>query len=84
VADFAGGAPTASEVIPAGHAALPADNERREDQSSSSAGITRLGLAALGVVFGDIGTSPVYTLRECFSPEHGLPSMPNTCLALCG
>jgi KUP system potassium uptake protein len=29
--------------------------------------------AALGVAFGDIGTSPVYTFRECFNPEHGLP-----------
>ncbi len=29
-------------------------------------------LAALGVVFGDIGTSPLYTLKECFSPAHGL------------
>ncbi len=26
-------------------------------------------LGALGVVFGDIGTSPIYTLKECFSPE---------------
>jgi KUP system potassium uptake protein len=24
-----------------------------------------LALPALGVVFGDIGTSPLYTLREC-------------------
>ena len=24
-------------------------------------------------MFGDIGTSPVYTFRECFNPEHGLP-----------
>lgn len=30
-------------------------------------------LAALGVVFGDIGTSPLYALKECFSPEHGIP-----------
>lgn len=29
-------------------------------------------IAALGVVFGDIGTSPLYTLKECFSPAHGL------------
>jgi KUP system potassium uptake protein len=27
-----------------------------------------LVVAALGVVFGDIGTSPIYTLKECFSP----------------
>ncbi|HEV2302949.1 MAG TPA: potassium transporter Kup [Stellaceae bacterium] len=31
-----------------------------------------LTIAALGVVFGDIGTSPVYTFRECFRPEGGL------------
>jgi KUP system potassium uptake protein len=24
-------------------------------------------------VFGDIGTSPVYSFRECFNSEHGLP-----------
>ena len=24
-------------------------------------------------MFGDIGTSPVYTFRECFNPQHGLP-----------
>jgi len=31
-----------------------------------------LALGALGVVFGDIGTSPLYALKECFSAEHGL------------
>jgi KUP system potassium uptake protein len=29
-------------------------------------------LGAIGVVFGDIGTSPLYTLRTVFAPEHGL------------
>ncbi|HET6761141.1 MAG TPA: KUP/HAK/KT family potassium transporter, partial [Gemmatimonadaceae bacterium] len=29
---------------------------------------------ALGVVYGDIGTSPLYALRECFKPEYGLPA----------
>ncbi|WBY02998.1 potassium transporter Kup [Ramlibacter tataouinensis] len=32
-----------------------------------------LTLGALGVVFGDIGTSPLYTVREIFNPEHRLP-----------
>jgi KUP system potassium uptake protein len=32
-----------------------------------------LTLAATGVVFGDIGTSPLYALKECFSPDHGIP-----------
>ncbi len=31
-----------------------------------------LALAALGIVYGDIGTSPLYALKECFVGEHGL------------
>lgn len=34
--------------------------------------LTVLSIAALGVVFGDIGTSPIYALRESFNPKHGL------------
>ncbi len=33
-----------------------------------------LSVSALGVVFGDIGTSPLYALRECFSGSHGIPA----------
>ncbi|WP_085317357.1 potassium transporter Kup [Derxia lacustris] len=29
-------------------------------------------LAALGVVYGDIGTSPLYAFKECMNPEHGI------------
>jgi KUP system potassium uptake protein len=37
-----------------------------------------LVLGALGVVFGDIGTSPLYALKECFAPGHGIaPSASN-------
>ena len=37
-----------------------------------------LMLAALGVVFGDIGTSPLYTLKECFGHAYGLePNLEN-------
>src|SRR5437870_3237502 len=36
---------------------------------SRTAGLT---LVALGVVFGDIGTSPLYTIKECFSEFTGL------------
>jgi KUP system potassium uptake protein len=32
-----------------------------------------LVLGALGVVYGDIGTSPLYALQFCFSGHHGLP-----------
>ncbi len=34
--------------------------------------LARLSLAALGVVFGDIGTSPLYAIRECFHGEYGI------------
>ena len=31
-----------------------------------------LSFTALGVVYGDIGTSPLYAFREAFHPEHGV------------
>ena len=31
-----------------------------------------LMLGAIGVVFGDVGTSPLYTMREVFGPHHGI------------
>lgn len=36
-------------------------------------GLFTLSIGALGIVFGDIGTSPLYALRECFGHEYGLP-----------
>ncbi|MBF0499812.1 MAG: potassium transporter Kup [Candidatus Riflebacteria bacterium] len=35
-----------------------------------------LGLGALGVVYGDIGTSPLYSVKECFAPPVGLEVIP--------
>ncbi|MDE2429967.1 MAG: KUP/HAK/KT family potassium transporter, partial [Burkholderiales bacterium] len=35
--------------------------------------VAALTLAAVGIVYGDIGTSPLYTMKEVFSKEHGLP-----------
>ncbi|HYD60471.1 MAG TPA: potassium transporter Kup [Noviherbaspirillum sp.] len=35
--------------------------------------LAALTLAAIGVVYGDIGTSPLYTMKEVFAPAHGLP-----------
>ncbi len=34
--------------------------------------LAKLSLGALGVVYGDIGTSPLYALKECLSGEHGV------------
>jgi KUP system potassium uptake protein len=43
----------------------------REAPSHARKGSLALGVAALGIVFGDIGTSPLYTLHECidFDPS---------------
>ena len=39
-------------------------------------------LGALGVVYGDIGTSPLYALRECFSPHLGVQLTPSHVLGV--
>ncbi len=44
------------------------------NQQHSRGYLFTLSLAALGVVYGDIGTSPLYALRECFNPHHGVPA----------
>ncbi|MCW5576314.1 MAG: potassium transporter Kup [Burkholderiales bacterium] len=39
-----------------------------------------LTLAALGIVYGDIGTSPLYAVKETFSPSHAIPLQTGTIL----
>ncbi len=39
-----------------------------QSHPTGRAALPALTLAALGVVYGDIGTSPLYALRECFNP----------------
>ena len=47
-------------------------------RSSRVAGLSALGLSALGVVFGDIGTSPLYTLKTVLNLTGGTPDAPVT------
>jgi KUP system potassium uptake protein len=47
-----------------------------------SSGTAVLALAALGVVYGDIGTSPIYYLRECFRGGHSVPLSPESVLGV--
>lgn len=42
-------------------------------KTSSRESLAALTLGALGVVYGDIGTSPLYTMKEIFSPATGIP-----------
>ncbi|NML44218.1 potassium transporter Kup [Ramlibacter sp. G-1-2-2] len=57
-----------SITVPAGEPAHPAK--------------AALALTALGVVYGDIGTSPLYAFRECLNPEHGVPLTPDSVLGI--
>lgn len=41
--------------------------------SQSSKGLAALTLGAIGVVYGDIGTSPLYTVKEIFGESTGIP-----------
>jgi KUP system potassium uptake protein len=41
-----------------------------------------LGISALGVVYGDIGTSPLYALRECFHGPHAIAATPGNVLGV--
>ena len=47
-------------------------------QSHGGAGLAALVAGAVGVVFGDIGTSPLYTIKEMFHPHFGLTPDPAT------
>jgi len=44
--------------------------------------LAALALSVLGVVYGDIGTSPLYALRESFHGTHGIPVTPGNVLGV--
>ena len=50
--------------------------ESRADPHAPQGGVAKLAVAAIGVVFGDIGTSPIYAFRETFAGHHPLPLNP--------
>ncbi|MDD3311955.1 potassium transporter Kup [Pseudodesulfovibrio sp.] len=51
-------------------------------ENPSGKRLAALSLAALGVVFGDIGTSPLYALRECFHGEYAIAVTPDNVLGV--
>jgi KUP system potassium uptake protein len=46
-------------------------------KKSGTSSLAALTLGALGVVYGDIGTSPLYALREVFATKHATLSLPD-------
>jgi KUP system potassium uptake protein len=61
----------------------PAAAQSPEHAGTPRSSLPALALAALGVVYGDIGTSPLYTLKEVFaSSHHPLPLTPGNVLGI--
>jgi len=52
------------------------------DERPTGSTLAALSVAALGVVYGDIGTSPIYALRESLHGKHGLSPSPENILGL--
>jgi KUP system potassium uptake protein len=59
---------------PAGEDSTPAPPQGKR--------LLALSLASIGVVFGDIGTSPIYALRESLDPSHGIGPAPENVLGI--
>ncbi len=61
-----------------GTRSVPPPLHQHHDSNPTGKRLAFLTVAALGVVYGDIGTSPLYALRECFGPAVGIaPSREN-------
>jgi KUP system potassium uptake protein len=50
--------------------------------TAPSGRVAALTLTAIGVVYGDIGTSPLYTIRECFYGSHAVDVTPENVLGV--
>ena len=58
------------------HNPSPGDSPPHGGSATQKGRLLLLCLASLGIVYGDIGTSPLYALRECFYGEHALTPSP--------
>lgn len=56
--------------------------EEAKDSPPQGRGLLVLGLAAIGIVYGDIGTSPIYAIRESFHTSYGLTGTPENVLGV--
>jgi KUP system potassium uptake protein len=55
-----------------GNSGSTSTHETESDQRKLKKHTLVLALGALGVVYGDIGTSPLYAIRECFHGHHAI------------
>ena len=57
-------------------AAAPLPNVRIDHHGHHAEGTLKLAVGAIGIVFGDIGTSPIYAFRETFAGHHPIEPDP--------
>jgi KUP system potassium uptake protein len=69
--------PTAPHATPLHGVPAAAHDREHVEPNPTGKRLAVLTITALGVVYGDIGTSPLYALRECFKPEYGLLPTPD-------
>ncbi|HET7754315.1 MAG TPA: potassium transporter Kup [Anaeromyxobacteraceae bacterium] len=74
--------PGAATPSPHAPAPTPASGAPAAGHGTGHASVFGLALAALGVVYGDIGTSPLYALKECFIGSHGVEPSPENVLGV--
>lgn len=58
------------------------ENGSKALRGASGKYLAGLSIGALGIVYGDIGTSPLYALRECFHGPHGIAPTPDNVLGV--
>src|SRR4029453_16171314 len=58
-------------ITPAGTAEI-ATGDQIQGHGHGQGSLTKLMVGAVGIVFGDIGTSPIYAFRETFAGHHTL------------
>ncbi|HEY7504329.1 MAG TPA: potassium transporter Kup [Gemmatimonadales bacterium] len=51
-------------------------------KAPSGKALAALAFTAIGVVYGDIGTSPLYTIKECFTGHHSVPPSPDNIIGV--
>ena len=61
-----------SSALSSSSTSRPIPQNHRIPHREQKASLSLLTLGAIGVVYGDIGTSPLYSLRECFHGQHGV------------
>jgi KUP system potassium uptake protein len=75
-------APVGPAVAASSAAAQPSDARARHPPASGARALLLTAVGAVGVVYGDIGTSPLYAIKECFTAPHGVKPTPDNVLGV--